>query len=263
MLAPILVAHALILSSAGALPGPGEAPPAVLLDPLAARAWALGLAPGQELAAAEALLLAGDPGAARTRLEDLGAARTRLEDPGAAQPRPSRATGQEAARRLRLEADVAVALLELPLAEARLEALSAIPGWETHARQHLRRLSGRRLERQVGQAGILAFALALALLVLGGGRELLRPRVDGLVALGALAGATLLAVGPAAPVLTLLGAALLSLTHARGAALARAEPGPRGRALLAGLLLLGGLGAALAIAGQLGLPGLARLVATP
>ena len=86
------------------------------------------------------------------------------------------------------------------------------------------------------------FALSLAMLAIGGARELLRPRLETIVAgIGLAAGLGLGRLGGPVfgEVLAFYGASLLAITHAAFATFRRTQPGARGRAVLMALVLLG------------------------
>lgn len=222
----------------------------VLLDPTGALSAAESLPPS--LTRAEVQLLAGDGAAALATLAEL------------ASQAPGRPGPEADVRVLRLEVDAAVLLVDRARAEARLPALAARPGWGTHARVQAARLQQRTWGRWGLHAGLGCFAAALALLSMGGARELLRPGLEPVV----FAAAVLLGVALArlaSPILAVLlglfGVACLALIHAASATLRRTEPGPRGRVLVAFLVLLGAGGALLASAGALAAEGLSWLLA--
>ncbi len=204
----------------------------VLTHPVEARSEAQALG---SLAGAEALLLLGDP---RVALEKLG---------DAAPPDPSKS-----ARFLRLQADVRAALGDRRAAEGALAALREDPRWEAHAQRRSAVLEAGSPKRAIARYGLGLFACALAVLVLGGARELLRIRREGLV----LGIAVLGALGLAgrgdpriAPAFGLVSVAVLSIGHAVSAARRRVDPSPRGRLLLAVVALLAVLGVVAAASG--------------
>jgi hypothetical protein len=117
------------------------------------------------------------------------------------------------------------------------------------------------------RVGLGLFAAALAGLVLGGSRALLRPSAPTLVVLGAgaVGAGAARALAPAGiGVVTVVGVGALVLVHAASAAKRRTLAGPRIRLLLATLVLLGVLGQGLALYARFGPAGLwARAVGIP
>ena len=106
------------------------------------------------------------------------------------------------------------------------------------------------LQVDVGTVGTIGFALALAFLLLGGARELLRFSRESVVFAGLAAAAIMLARtrSPlAATAVGLFAVAALSLVHAAAASSRRIMPGPRGRVLIVLLIALGMCGAAVAV----------------
>lgn len=207
----------------------------MLLDPAAARARAEAVAATDPREAAEIRLLLRDP---RGALAALG------EDAGSDDPRT-----------IRLVADAHTALVHGPEGDAALDRLAEHPGWGKHSRQtraYLRRAEWAKLGRRLGLA---AFAVGLAILALGGARELLRVQPETLVvgALTAAAVGLVAASTPAlAPIAAVLGLGTLALSHAATALVRRTRPGVRGRLLTATLLVLGAAGVATALVLQIG-----------
>jgi hypothetical protein len=198
----------------------------VLLDPAGAVA---AIRPEGGLRAAETALLGQEPKTALELLRGLESSDPRVT-------------------RLRLDAHVA---LEDGAAARELAAkLADDPGWRVHARRALRQLDEESRGRWFGTFGALLFALSTTLLLLGGARELLRPRVETLLLLIASAIGSA-GIGSASallgPISGLLFFAWSSTLHAALAARRRQEPGPRGRVLLAALSLLAIGGATVAI----------------
>ena len=185
------------------------AEPAVLLDPAGARAEA-----GESvdpLQAAEIFLLAKDPAGALTRLQSVR-------------------TGPEP-NRLRLEADAYVDLHRVRRAEATLARLETFPGWASHVAMTRGRLAKRARRVQLGRLGMILFPVCLGLLVLGAGRELLRPGRESLV-MAAAWGGGLAAFSFWAPALVpvggVLGIAGLALAHGGTATVRRTAAPPPG-----------------------------------
>ena len=194
----------------------------------------LASAPG--LAAAEALLLAGDPQAALPAL--------------ARRSPPVSGTGP---RFLRLQADIRLALGDRLAASSALDALEQHAGWGAHVAARRRALDATSASRSASRYGLGLFACALAVLVLAGARELLRIRVESLVMAAAVLAALALTryAAPAwAPLVGLVYVALLSVAHATAAARRRSEPGPRGRLLLAVVAVLAAGGVLAAAVGS-------------
>lgn len=208
------------------------AQPAVLLDPEAARAHARS-PEAQPLGAAEAFILAGDPAPA---LEIL-------------------ATEAPTARRLRLEADAYVALHDPRLEEA-LAPLDADPAWAQHAAWARGSFLADEARASAARTGTICFALCLALLLLGAGKELVRIGPDGIV-LGVVWLACVAFLGQISKPLMVLagviGGATLALAHAGTAMVRRSAAGPRGRVIVATVVLLGSGGAAFGVAYRVGL----------
>jgi len=233
MLAPSLCA----LSLFAALPVASD--PAVLLDPAAAAQAAREMSDSPVRTRAEILLMTKDPQGARALL-------------------PADPTH---ARDLRLLADAWVDELRVAEATETLDGLAAHSGWGKHARHQRAHLDHLIWQRHGARAGLVMFAMCLAVLALGGARELLRPHPESLVLLGLGLGSVALAegAGPAVGVLTaLLAACVLVLGHSAVATLRRTRPGARARLLLAVLVLLGVLGATGALGLQLGPSGILR-----
>lgn len=231
MLAPSLCA----LSLFAALPVASD--PAVLLNPAAAAQAAREPSEMGIEARAEVLLLTKDPRGARALLP-------------AAPTEP---------RSLRLLADAWVDELRAPEASKALDALAVEPGWGKHAGHQRAHLDHLIWQRHGARAGLVMFAMCLAVLALGGARELLRPHPEslallllGLASVGLAEGA-----GPVVGVLTaLLAACVFVLGHSAVATLRRTRPGARARLLLAVLVLLGVMGATGALGLQLGPTGI-------
>jgi hypothetical protein len=101
-----------------------------------------------------------------------------------------------------------------------------------------------------GLFGSVAFSLALAMAMIGGARELLRPRMPVLILAG-IAALVVLAVSTFSPVLArvvaLLDLAIVALAHAASSTLVRVDPTPRFRIFLLAVVLAGTLGALIAI----------------
>lgn len=218
-----------------------DAPP-VLLEPAKARSVAHEATASHPLWAAEVLLLAGDPAGARAVLD--------------------RAPPSDSPRRLRLEADIGVAL-EDRRAEPVLAALGRHPGWEQHAARQSGRLDDARTAENVVRLGTLLFAGCLGLLVLGGARELLRISRDTLLAGAALAVGLLVLASVSKPLMTVIGVVGvggLALVHAGVSTVRRTAAAPRARTMIAVMMLLGFLGALFAVGTQLGVARLLALV---
>lgn len=237
-----------LLASPAALPTPpgdvmGGIP--VLLAPDEARAAALRSltdAPQTDIAArlgaAEVLLLGRSPREARAVLEAL----------------PPITDAALAARAEALALDVAVAQGDDAAVARAAEALARRPGWSTHAQRQAMTSEVARTERTWALYGSILYSLALAVLMIGGARELLRPRLPtalvALVAAAAVAGT--LALSPVlGRVVMLADLALVALAHAAVSTLRRADPSPRGRAFLAALVVVGALGVVIAIVAPL------------
>lgn len=216
------------------------AQPPVLLDPEGARQEARARAerpdatPLDRLAAAEALLLGQDPSGARALLGAL----------------PPFAEPALAARATALALDTAVALGDDAAVEALALTLAEHPGWQTHAARQFSTHQTTRSQRSRALFGSILFSLALAVMMIGGARELLRPRLPTVI----LAGVAALAVLGAMSVSPILGRVamlanlgLLALAHAALSTVYRVAPAPRGRVFLAVLVLAGSGGVLLAI----------------
>lgn len=222
--------------------GPVAGAPPVLLAPLKARSAAREAASSRPLWAAELLLLSGDPAGARSVLD--------------------KAPPSDSPRRLRLLADIDVALQDRR-AEAALEALATRPGWGQHAALQTGRLDRARTSETVVRLGTLLFAACLGLLVLGGARELLRVGPDTLIAGAGLAVALLVLSSVSKPLMTvvgLVGVGGLALVHAGVSTVRRTAAGPRVRTMIAVMMLLGFLGALMAVGAEVGLARLLALV---
>lgn len=188
------------------------------------------------LAAAEAELLRGDP---RTALDTL----TRLAS-------ESEESEEDRARALRLEVDARLASGDTVALERAIAELAARPGWEAHAARQSAALSASRFREQISKFGLAMFAFAMAIVALGGARELLRPGRETLVLAGVAAFVIAVArmLTPSLlPGLGLLAVASTTLGHAAATAARRTEPSPKGRLLLVLTFLLGILGASLAL----------------
>lgn len=165
-------------------------------------------------------------------------------------------------RWLRLEADCLAALGEPLTAKLRLDALEKRPGWRKHAQQTRARLQQRVSQVRWARGGLILFAFAMALLLLSGARELLRPSAEFFVFAGAAALACVLVfwVSPPLGVLSgILGVATMGLVHGASAGIRRTAAGPRARVLMVTLVLLGVLGVGLGIVAQLGVPTIVAL----
>lgn len=242
----LTLATLVLLAFPAALPGGGTTGGVpVLRAPDEARAAALrSLTDASQtdtatrLGAAEALLLGRSPREARAILDALPP----LADPGLA------------ARAEALALDVAVAQGDDAAVARAAEALVQRPGWSTHAQRQAMSAEAARAERTWALYGSILYSLALAVLMIGGARELLRPRLaTGLVALAAgVAVAGALALSPVlGRVVALADLALVALAHAAVSTLRRADPSPRGRAFLAALVVVGALGVVIAIVAPL------------
>jgi hypothetical protein len=144
-------------------------------------------------------------------------------------------------RRDRLRLDAAVLVQDFVAAPRIANELAAAPGWQIHAARAMGHLETLRTRRWLARTGLGMFALALAMLAIGGARELLRPRLETIVGAIGLGLALLLgrSAGPVfGEVLALAGATLLAVLHAAFATFARTSPGARGRAVLMALVLL-------------------------
>src|SRR3990167_793775 len=140
---------------------PAEVP--VLLDPRGALRSLPGVVERGKLHwAAELAILAGD---GRRGVSILGLA------PPASDPRWTR-----------LELDARVLLLESLSANASMVALGSNPGWEPHVSLASTRLERGVLRRDLRRFGLLLFAAALGILLLGAGRFLIEPGAPGLAA---------------------------------------------------------------------------------
>lgn len=233
----------------GAYAGESTPAPTVLGSPREALAHASEPADADErLRAAEIALIIGDFGRALAMLRSF-------------EPR----TQDEDSRRVRLELDAALASGDRRLAEERLVVLAQREGWSAHVRRqdaHLQLLSGKR---QLARFGTLLFAMSLSVLLWCAGRELLRLRRETLVFGFASVVALFVFRAVAASLVPPLGVAALatlSMVHASAAARSRLAPGARGRLVLALFLVLGMLGASLAVSSQLDPSRLFATVAT-
>lgn len=221
----------------------GEIP--VLLAPDEARAAALRSltdAPRTDiaarLAATEVLLLGRSPREARAALQGLPP----IDDPALA------------ARAEALALDIAVAEGDDAAVTRAAEALVRRPGWSTHAQRQALTAEAQRSDRTWALYGSILYSLALAVLMIGGARELLRPRLPtvGVALAAAVAAAGALALSPVlGRVVLLADLALLALAHAAVSTLRRADPSPRGRAFLSALVVVGALGVIIAIVAPL------------
>lgn len=221
----------------------GEVP--VLLEPEAARREASARAAAAtatdvrtRMSAAEALWLARDARAARAIVEALPP----IEDPALS------------ARAFALALDTSVAMGDQDAVERYVVGLGRHPGWTNHAGRQAGSHEIARGLRTTALFGSILFSLALAVMMIGGARELLRPRAPTLV-LAAIAGASVLAVATFSPVLArvvmLADLGILALAHAALSTVHRVAPAPRGRVFLAMLVLAGTTGVILAIASPL------------
>ena len=202
-------------------------------------------AAGDPLRAAEARLLSGRPRNAMKTLDLL----------------PEIGTGTRAARILRIRLDATVDAGDGDGAEPLGAALAAHPGWQSHAARQLDIARMIAVKRSGPRWGAVVYALAAAILMLGGARELLRIRRETVVLALAIAAAMALvsgASGTLGPVFGLIFVAMLALAHAAVATVRRGEPGPRGRLLIAVLMLLGTAGVAIAAVSELGVSRLLR-----
>lgn len=120
--------------------------------------------------------------------------------------------------------------------------LAAIPGWKNFAADYLNWRSSRP-----GPFGVwlTLYALAMAVFLLGGGRELLRPHVESMIVLFV----TVVFLVEARVShdewrlgLGLVFAAIWALTHGAVATMARNQPGVRARVLLMVVLVAGAIG---------------------
>lgn len=214
----------------------GAPVPPVLTEPDAAQDWARAAESVDPMTRAETLLFAKDPSGALDVLLSADVPRT---DP----------------RRIRLELDAHVALGHEILGEARAAELEKHPGWGVHARRQAQWLSEATTKRFIVRIALILFAMCLAVLCLGGSRELLRLSLEPLVVLGALVvAAAIVKTGSAilATLLLLPGLATLALVHAAAAATRRTQATVRGRVLAAVLVVLGVSGAFAAVVAELG-----------
>jgi len=203
----------------------GASPP-LLLEPAAALEELRPRAKEEPLAWAEAQLLLGNP---RRALEALD------RDPS--DPRA-----------LRLELDARVRLGDRAGAERAALALSKHEGWRMHALNTLGAVQLARDRDTSARVGLVLYACALAVLLLGGARELIRIRRESALMIAAvLAGIALAyrAEPPLSVAFALFDLAALAAVHAGVATFHRLAPGARGRLILATLVIL-------AIAGALG-----------
>ncbi len=155
----------------------------------------------------------------------------------------------ERARRARLLFELSVLSSDRAQAERWADELRGNTGWGPELERGFSRLE--RIETRMGwaRAGVFCFALAFGVLLLGGGRELLRPRLGALLA--GLAGALgVLMIHARDPVLGLrLGMTVIAATallHAAEAASGRQAAGPKWRLILGTCVLVGTAGVALA-----------------
>lgn len=187
--------------------------PAALLDPAGAARWARDCA--DPLMAAETALVAGDARGALDRLDALPA-----DDP----------------RRLRLELDALSVQGDHRRAAAAADALAKHPGWAAHAAQPRPTTTRSPWWSRIGAT---LFALAAAVLALGGGRELVRIRAESLILATAVLVALLLINRPAGGPLGLVFVGCLALGHAAIATVHRSLPGTRGRLLISVVAVMG------------------------
>lgn len=205
----------------------------VLLDPLTAAAEVKAHSELPPLLRAEVLLWAADPEGARAVLP------TPIEGP----------------RALRLESDALIQQVRGAEAEGALTRLGAYPGWQNHVAHQRAHLETLQWRRHGARAGLMMFALSLALLALGGARELLRVHPESLALL--LGGVLVLGLARGAGTVVaaysaLIVACTVTLGHAAVATLRRTRPGLRARLLIGVLLLSGILGAGAALGFQIG-----------
>lgn len=155
----------------------------------------------------------------------------------------------ERQRRARLLFEVAVAEGDRSEAERWAATLSGKAGWGPRLERGFRSLE--RLERRMfwARAGVFTFALAFGVLLLGAGRELLRPRRGVLLAAAFGAAGVLLARAEDPGLGLRLGMCVIGgvgLLHAAEAAIERQAPTPKWRVMLATAVLAGTLGIAVA-----------------
>jgi hypothetical protein len=184
---------------------------------------------------AEIELLAGDPRRALETLEHFD---------------PSEDTAQVRARKLRLELDAAMSAGDVRLADTKISALEALPGWKGHARRQRARRAWQSLREDALRFGTLLFAFASSIILLGAARELLRIKKTTVVF--ALVVLLVLVLSRSAPppypnALGLLAVAMLALVHGTEGAMVRVRPSPKGRLFLITTLILGVVGATLGV----------------
>lgn len=163
----------------------------------------------------------------------------------------------------RLIADVWVAEGRAKEAEVALAGLSQHPGWQKHARHQRHNLDVRGWQRTGSRMGLVMFAMCLAVVALGGARELLRLHRETLAAAGASGAIVALTYGVSPKLgmlMSLVGICTVLLNHGAVATLRRTHAGTRARVLLAVLVVLGVSGVVAGLGFQLGVGGLIQVL---
>ncbi len=215
--------------------------PPVLTDPQGAVAAVLAGSEVPEGQGSEILLLAGLTEPARDRLP----------------------LHSEAPRIQRLIADIWVAEGRATEAHAALDALQLHPGWKKHARHQRHNLQRRGWQRRGSRMGLVMFAMCLAVVALGGARELLRLHLETLATAAACALTVGLTYGVSPQLgllVALVGIGTVLLNHGAVATLRRTHAGTRARVLLAVLVILGVSGVIAGLGFQLGVGGLIQVL---
>ncbi|MEO1337230.1 MAG: hypothetical protein AAFV29_16430 [Myxococcota bacterium] len=219
------------------------APPAVALDPSAARAEAVRLSASTPRMAAEMLLLANDAE---------GSLRVLRESPQSEDPRV-----------LRLLADAHLGRRDGPSLRQSAQALSRFPQWRHWAQRRTAQAIALKWGRWMERVGLGLFALGLALLGIGGARALLVMRVNSVAMAAATVVAMLLMARGAprlVPMVALIGSGMTALVHAASAAVDRTRPDARGRLLAVALVGLASGGLVMSIVVQISIPTLLGLI---
>ena len=213
-------------------------------DPYAGRREALGAQPSEARMAAEALVLLGDGQGA---LDVLRRSSVDRDDP----------------RIVRLEVDALEVLRDEHALRAAALRLKAYSGWEPWADRAFGTAGSLKRWRLVERVGLGLFALALALLGIGGARSLLAVRWPSVwMALVTVAAVAVMRQGVprAMPIVALIGVGFVAVVHAASAAVDRTRPDARGRLLTVALMLLATGGLSVSVVARVSLTNLMALI---
>ena len=225
--------------------GPASADVALVVDPTGARRAALAAPKKDALWAAETLVLIGDGQGALDVLRHAS-------------------VDQGSPRTIRLVADALGLLGDERALRAAAIRLQQHGAWRTRAEAATTTAVRIKRTRLVERIGLGLFALALALLGLGGARALLQLRWPTMWMAVFTLGAVLLirsVVPRAVPLFALLGVGFATLVHAGASTADRTRPDARGRTLIVALILLGAVGLVLGTTASLSMSGLLAVIA--